>query len=101
MNETVSPKFSTGTALLLIVLVVVLAAIPLALNPQSEFAGADSIAESAITEVQPEYEPWFQPLWEPPGGETESLLFALQAGLGGGVIGYFFGVKRAQRGSKL
>lgn len=99
MNQTAT-KFSPLTALLLLAVVVVLAAIPLLLNPQSEFAGADSIAETAITEAQPDYEPWFQPLWEPPGGETESLLFALQAGLGSGVIGYFFGVKRAQRANK-
>ena len=44
-----------------------------------------------------ETEPWFQPFWEPPGGGTESLLFALQAALGAGFIGYYFGLKRGER----
>lgn len=47
-------------------------------------------------EVAPDYEPWFQPLLEPPGGETESLLFALQAALGAGVIGYAIGLYRGR-----
>jgi cobalt/nickel transport protein len=67
------------------------------MNPGSEFGGADGEAESAISEVAPNYQPWFEPLWSPPGGETESLLFALQAALGAGVIGYYFGVKRSQK----
>ena len=95
------PSKSTGkniwVTVVLIALVVVLAVIPLALNPTSEFGGADGAAEGAITEVRPDYQPWFQPIWAPPGGETESMLFALQATLGGLVIGYFFGVKRAEQ----
>ncbi len=38
-----------------------------------------------------DYEPWFSNIWEPPSGEIESMLFALQAALGAGFIGYFFG----------
>lgn len=78
-------------------IVVVLAIIPLLLVQDSEFGGADGAAVEAIQELQPDYEPWFTPLIEPPGGETESLLFALQAALGAGLIGYFFGVKVGQR----
>lgn len=85
------------TVLFLILVVVALAIVPLFLHPGSEFGGADGEAESAISEVAPEYKPWFSPIWEPPGGETESLLFALQASLGAGVIGYYFGVKRGQK----
>jgi cobalt/nickel transport protein len=45
-----------------------------------------------ITDVTGGYEPWIGNLaFEPPGGETESLLFALQAAIGAVVIGYFFG----------
>jgi len=83
--------------LLLILAVILLAVIPLFLNPGSEFGGADGEAEGAILEVAPDYQPWFQPFWSPPGGETESLLFALQAALGAGIIGYYFGVKRGQK----
>ncbi len=34
------------------------------------------------------------PLWEPPSPEIESLLFAVQAALGAGVLGYYFGRRR-------
>jgi len=60
-------------------------------DPIEIFAGADSQAEGAIKALQPNYEPWFQPLFEPPSGEVESLLFALQAALGAGFLGYYFG----------
>jgi cobalt/nickel transport protein len=98
MRQTIRPKgFSTGTILLLLILVIGLTITPLFLIRDAEFSGADGAAEAAVLEISPETEPWFQPFWEPPGGETESLLFALQAALGAGVIGYFFGVKRGQR----
>lgn len=81
---------------ILIVLVIILAVAPLFMVQNSEFGGADGAAEEAITEINPSYEPWFAPFWEPPGGETESLLFALQAALGAGFLGYYFGLKRGQ-----
>lgn len=86
---------------LLVALVILLAIVPLFLNPGSEFGGADGEAEPLIAELAPDYEPWFSPIWEPPGGETESLLFALQAALGTAVIGYFFGVQRGKRQAPL
>ncbi len=71
----------------------------------SEFGGADGQAEGIITEVQADYEPWIAPLLQPPGGETESLLFALQADLGSGVLcyclGYLKGRKKQSDGSIL
>lgn len=85
------------TTLLLIGAVIVLAIIPLFLHPESEFGGADGQAEEVIAEINPNVEPWFEPFWEPPGGETESLLFALQAALGAGVVGYYLGLKRGER----
>lgn len=81
---------------LLIIAVIALAVVPLLINRDSEFSGADGQAETVIAEIAPEYQPWFEPLWSPPGGETESLLFALQAAIGAGVIGYFFGLKSGQ-----
>jgi cobalt/nickel transport protein len=82
---------------LLIILVIALAIIPLFLAKGAEFEGADGQAEEVIVEIHPDYEPWFSPLWEPPSGEIESLLFALQASLGVGFIAYFFGYKLGQR----
>ena len=70
------------------------------LVPGSEFGGADGQAEEVIAGIDPDVEPWFDSLWEPPGGETESLLFALQAALGGGFVGYVIGVKRAESQNK-
>jgi len=63
----------------------------------SDFSGADGIAMETIKEISPEYKPWFNSFWEPPGGETESLLFALQAALGAGFLGYYIGYKKGQK----
>lgn len=85
---------------LLLLGVVVLSALPLIVHPTTPsdelFAGADTLGRDAVTQIQPSYRPWARPLWEPPSGEIESLLFALQAGLGAGLLGYFFGYKRGQ-----
>ena len=77
--------------IILLLLCVVIAVVPLVMIKDSEFGGADDAAEDIIAEVAPDYEPWFESIIELPGGETESLLFALQAALGAGVIGYGFG----------
>lgn len=97
MSAVTSQSSNTWATVALIAIVILLAVVPLFLHRDSEFGGADGAAEEAITEIAPDYQPWFSPLWEPPGGETESLLFALQAALGAGFIGYFFGLKRGQR----
>lgn len=96
-QSTPARGFRPAVTILLLLVVVALSVTPLFLIQGSEFGGADGAAEEAILEISPDTEPWFQPFWEPPGGETESLLFALQAALGAGVIGYFFGLKRGQR----
>ncbi|WP_414564173.1 MULTISPECIES: energy-coupling factor ABC transporter substrate-binding protein [unclassified Anabaena] len=77
---------------LLVAAVIILAVAPLIFIREAEFNGADGQAEAAIGEVQPEYEPWFQPVFEPPSGEVESLLFTTQAAVGAGVIGYVIGL---------
>ncbi len=82
---------------ILILLVITLAVVPLFLANGAEFGGADGEAEAAITEIQPDYVPWFQPIMEPPSGEIESLLFALQAALGASFIAYYFGYKTGLR----
>ncbi len=59
----------------------------------SSFGGADDAAEDVIAEVDLDYQPWTSGIWgdfELPG-ETESLLFALQAAIGAVIIGYFIG----------
>lgn len=62
-----------------------------------EFGGSDDKAEGVIAEVSPGYAPWWEPLWEPPSKEVESLLFALQAALGAGLLGYYAGRRSRRR----
>lgn len=85
-----------STNIILLLLVVLLAIVPLMIVNDSEFGGADGEAEEMIGEINPDYEPWFESFWEPPGGETESLLFALQAALGAGFLGYYIGLRRGK-----
>ncbi len=57
-----------------------------------KWGGTDGEAEGIISEITGgTYQPWIDPIWEPPGGEIESLLFSLQAAIGGLIIGYFLG----------
>lgn len=85
---------------ILIGLVILLAIIPLMTIKDAEFGGADGQAEGVIEEIDPEYEPWFEPLIEPASGEIESLLFALQAAIGAGVIGYGIGLLKGKRNAQ-
>jgi len=82
--------------LILVVLLVIVVVVPLALKNSSEFLGADGEAEGIIEEISPNYETWFSSIWEPPSGEVESLLFALQAATGSGIIAYYFGYMKGK-----
>lgn len=78
--------------IILLLICVIIAIIPLALIKDSEFSGADGLAVDVISEISPDYKPWATPLLEPPGSETESLLFCLQASIGSGILGYCIGI---------
>ena len=88
--------------LMMILMVIVLAVIPLWIVEKPEalpggeevtlFGGADDKVKDMIGEINPDYKPWFEPLIEPASGEIASLLFALQAAIGAGFIGYFLGI---------
>ncbi len=85
----------------LITVAIIIAVFPMFFNlgdPNSEepFAGTDASAESIVAEENPAYEPWYEPLVGELPGEVESGLFALQAGLGAGVLGYVLGVYRGR-----
>ncbi|MGE5546889.1 MAG: energy-coupling factor ABC transporter substrate-binding protein [Solirubrobacterales bacterium] len=81
--------------LLLLALAAALVAAPLAFKLPGEYGGADSVAQAAIESQG--YRPWFAPLWTPPSKEVESLLFALQAALGAGILGYVLGRAHGRR----
>ena len=83
--------------IILLILVILLAAVPLLLNKEGAFSGADDQAVDMIKDIRPGYEPWFKNIWEPPSSEVESFLFAVQAGIGAGFIGYFFGFYQGKR----
>ncbi|MGM9659490.1 MAG: energy-coupling factor ABC transporter substrate-binding protein [Faecousia sp.] len=83
--------------LALVLLCAAILVFPLMTIHDSEFGGADGAAEEVIAAVDPDYEPWAESILEPPGGETESLLFCLQAALGATVIGFGFGYLVARK----
>lgn len=88
--------------LLLLLGVIALAVVPL-LMPRGEksgeevFGGADDQATSAITELRPDYKPWFKPVFEPPSGEVESFLFGVQAAIGAGAVAFCLGYYKGRK----
>lgn len=84
--------------LLLVLGVIVVFVIALSVGiSRGEFGGADASAVDEVAEVNADYEPWFEPFWTQPGGEVESGLFALQAGIGAGIVGFALGAYRERR----
>lgn len=63
---------------------------------RGDFIGTDSAATDQIVTSDPGYEPWFEGFWTQPGGEVESGLFALQAALGAGLLGFALGTYRSR-----
>ena len=81
---------------ILLVLILLIGVVPLLLV-KSEFGGSDDKGEEMIKTIKPNYKPWAKNLIELPGEETESLLFALQAALGAGIVGYVLGYFKGER----
>lgn len=81
--------------LLLLAAVALISALPLWFYQPAEgeaaFGGADARAQAQIGLLAPDYRPWLRPVLEPASEEIASLLFALQAAIGAGVIGYWLG----------
>lgn len=80
-------------------LVIIIMAAPLIIynglgENQGYFSGSDDAASVQIESTG--YHPWFSSIWEPPSGEIESFLFALQAAIGAIIIGYVFGYYTGQ-----
>jgi cobalt/nickel transport protein len=79
-----------------IIAIIAIFILPFIINPTAKFAGADDSGSKAITQNSPDYKPWFSPIWVPPA-ETASMLFALQAAIGGIIIGYFIGQNKVEK----
>lgn len=85
--------------IILFIIVLIILIVPLAMysglgEDQGYFGGSDDQGSDGVSETG--YEPWFNSFWEPPSGEIESLLFAVQAAIGAIIIGYIFGYWRGQ-----
>ena len=66
----------------------------------AEFAGSDTIGSSKVAEITGRSEEGFRPLiwqWTPPSGEIEAGIFALQAAIGGIMVGWVFGYWKGQK----
>ena len=66
-------------------------------SPDQRFTGTDSAATAQIQAANPGYQPWFTPFFQPQSGEIESGLFALQAAIGGCVLGFAIGALWGRR----
>ena len=89
----------TSTLIILAVVCILLFIAPLIMysglgEDEGYFGGSDDAASEQIEATN--FEPWFSSIWEPPSGEIESLLFALQAAIGAIIIGYAFGYWRGK-----
>ncbi len=65
-------------------------------KPAEMFKGSDNQAKGVIQSIAPDYKPWFSSIMNPSSSEIESLLFALQAAIGAGFIGYYVGYSRGR-----
>lgn len=79
-----------------LILVAIIVILPLAMysglgEDEGYFGGSDDVGSTYIEENYPDYELWTGPIWEPPSGEIESLLFGIEAAIGGIIFGYVFG----------
>lgn len=70
--------------------------IPFLLN-NGDTNGTDDAASSEIENSG--YIPWFEPIWEPPSSEIETLLFGVQAAVGLIIIATFMGYYRKKQNS--
>lgn len=89
---------SRRASVVLVVLAALLIAAPLALpGIDGKFSGTDDAASAVIEASRPDYHRWMSPFWMPPSKEVESVLFAIEAALGAGLLGYVLGRMHRKR----
>ncbi len=87
----------------LVVAVIALTVAPVLIlhDDKAAWTGSDSQAVALVQAESASYRPWVGALWTPPSPEVESLLFALQAALGAGCLGYACGYLRGRATARL
>ncbi|MDD1719315.1 MAG: cobalt transport protein CbiN [Methanoregulaceae archaeon] len=66
----------------------------------ADFAGSDTVGSDQIAQLSGKTVDDYPPLigqWVPPSGEIESALFAIQAAIGGILVGWVFGYWTGQK----
>lgn len=90
-NKWIAPLLLAAVALIFVLSLVLAPAPP---EGVEAFEGTDGLVTESLEEDGAE--PWFTPLFEP-SGEVESGLFALQAAIGAGILGYAMGTLRGRK----
>ena len=85
---------NTKRNIILLLIAVLICLTPVAMysglgEDEGYFRGTDEVASGIVEKSG--YKPNPIILWEPPSPEIESLLFAIQAAIGGIILGYFIG----------
>lgn len=88
-RKTISPKYVALLAVMLAIFI-----IPFIINPTANFSGTDGQGPQAIKDQG--YTPWISALFKP-SHTDEILLFSLQVGIGGAIIGYFVGYETGKK----
>jgi len=83
--------------MLLLVCVIGLTLLPFLIPHAGDYSGSDNQAQQAISQLDPNYKPWFAPIFEPASSEIESLLFTLQGSIGSAIVFYILGYYRGKR----
>ena len=97
-NQVSEKKSNPWVTVAIVLAIIALMVIPVLMHGlDAEFAGTDGIGTEVLEDGG--VEPWFE-FPAIASGELESGLFALQAALGAGVLGYAFGVIRERKRNK-
>jgi cobalt/nickel transport protein len=84
----------------LIILALALVALPL-VNQKSSYKGTDDQVKGIVGELHADYKPWWSGMGISLGDDVVSMLFAVQAALGAGILGYGLGyMKGSQKKEK-
>lgn len=89
-------KKRTKTNIILLICVILLVLLPF-IFVKGEYGGSDDQGTEQIKKYAPNYQAWAHPVWTPPSGEIESLLFTVQGSIETGIICYFIGAAHGKK----